>query len=140
MRYTPSTGPGKILVVERDPAVAVSVETILGTWEAFEVTAVSNAAEATVLMEHAPWDLILADFELPGAEALRLLSAVRADAPGLPFAMMTAYPVLPPTAAELEAADGVITKPLLPGRLIGLATGLIEHSRRSREQAGGAAS
>ena len=49
MRYTPSTGPGKILVVERDPAVALSVETILGTWEAFEVTAVSNATEAAVL-------------------------------------------------------------------------------------------
>ena len=140
MRYTPSTGPGNILVVERDPAVALSVETILGTWEAFGVTTVSNAAEAAVLLEHEPWDLILADFELPGAEALRLLSAVRAEAAGLPFAMLTAYPVLPPAAAELEAADGFVTKPLLPCRLIGLATGLIEHSRRSREQAGGAAS
>ena len=41
--------------------------------------------------------------------------------------MLAAYPVLPPTAAELEAADAFITKPLLPCRLIGLATGLIEH-------------
>ena len=96
MRYTPSSGPGKILVVERDPAVALRVETILGTWEAFEVTAVSNATEAAVLLEDEPWDLILADFELPDAEALRLLSAVRTEAPGLPFAMLAANPVLPP--------------------------------------------
>ena len=137
MRYIPSSGPGKILVVERDPAVALRVETILGTWEAFEVTAVINATEAAVLLEDEPWDLILADFELPDAEALRLLSAVRTEAPGLPFAMLAAYPVLPPTAAELEAADAFITKPLLPCRLIVLATGLIEHSRRSREQAAG---
>ena len=51
--------------------------------------------------------------------------------------MLAANPVLPPRAAELEAADAFITKPLLPCRLIGLATGLIEHSRRSREQAAG---
>src|SRR5512135_3632425 len=125
MRYTPSPGPGKILLVERDTALALFVETILGTWEAFEVTWVSNAREAVVLMEHEPWDLILADFELPDAQALRLLSVIRAEAPGLPFAMMAAHPVLPPTADALETADGFITKPLRPSALIGLATGLI---------------
>ena len=137
MRYTPSPGPGKILVVERDPSVAMFVETVLGTWEAFEVTAVSNASEALALIEYEPWDLVLADFELPDAQALRLLSVIRTEAPGLPFAMITADPVLPPTADALEAADGFITKPLRPSALIGLATGLIEHSRSSREQADG---
>ena len=62
---------------------------------------------------------------------------IRTEAPGLPFAMITADPVLPPTADALEAADGFITKPLRPSALIGLATGLIENSRSSREQADG---
>ena len=81
MRYTPSPGPGKILVVERDPSVAMFVETVLGTWEAFEVTAVSNASEALALIEYEPWDLVLADFELPDAQALR---CSRSSAPRLP--------------------------------------------------------
>jgi DNA-binding NtrC family response regulator len=140
MRHTPNTGPGKILVVERDPAVALFVETVLGSWEAFEVTAVSNVSEALALIEYEPWDLIMADFELPDAQALRLLSLVRAEARGLPVAMMTAHPVLPSTADALGATDGFVTKPLRPAALIGLATGLIEHSRPSREQADGPAS
>jgi DNA-binding NtrC family response regulator len=113
------------------------VETVLGTWEAFEVTAVSNASEALALIEYEPWDLVLADFELPDAQALRLLSVIRTEAPGLPFAMITAHPVLPPVAHALGAADGFITKPLRPSALIGLATGLIEHTRWSQEQADG---
>jgi two-component system, OmpR family, response regulator len=134
MRNTPSTGPGKILVVERDPAVAMFAETILGVWEGFEVTAVPDGGAAAVLIEREPWDLILADYELPNTEALRLLAAVRQETPDLPFAMITASPVLEPAATAMEGADGFVTKPMKPSHLIGLATGLIERSRRMREQ------
>ena len=130
MRITPNTGPGKILVVERDPAVALFAETVLGVWEGFEVTAVASGGVAAALVTREPWDLVLADYELPDAEALRLLTAVREEAPGLAFAMITAFPVLEPTATAMEGADGFVTKPMKPSDLIGLATGLIERSRR----------
>jgi two-component system, OmpR family, response regulator len=130
MRYTPSTGPGKILVVERDRAVALFAETVLGVWEGFEVMSVADGGVAAGLIEHEPWDLVLADFELPDGDALKLLATVRQEAPRLPFAMLSAYPVLEPTATAMRAADGFVTKPLRPSHLIGLATGLIEASRQ----------
>jgi hypothetical protein len=37
----------------------------------------------------------------------------------------------------MRAADGHVTKPLVPSHLIGLATGLIEQFRRAREEADG---
>jgi DNA-binding NtrC family response regulator len=135
MRYTPSTGPGRILVVERDPALALFADTILGTWEAFDVRSVSSAQAAAGLLETEAWDLVIADCDLPHAQAGRLLAAVRAQAPGLPFAIITAP--RDPAPQALRAADGFITKPMRPGTLIGLATGLIERSRRLREEAAG---
>jgi len=137
MRNTPSTSPGKILVVEHDPAFALFAETILGTWEAFDVTVVGTAEAAAGLLETEPWDLVIADFDLPHAQAPLLLTAVRAQAPGLPFAMVTAHPVQGPTLNALRAADGFITKPARPCSLIGLATNLIHRSRRQREQSAG---
>jgi len=134
MRNTPNTGPGKILVVERDPAVALFAETILGVWEGFEVASVASGSVAAALVMREPWDLVLADFELPDAEALRLLAVVRHEVPGLAFAMITEFPVLQPTVTAMADADGYVTKPMKPAELIGLATSLIERSRRSGEQ------
>jgi hypothetical protein len=65
---------------------------------------------------------------------MRLLAVVREEAPGPAFAMITAFPMLEPTATAMEGADGLVTKPMRPSDLIGLATGLIERSRQLREQ------
>jgi hypothetical protein len=48
--------------------------------------------------------------------------------------MITAFPVLQPTVTAMADADGHVTKPIKPAHLIGLATSLIERSRRSGEQ------
>jgi CheY-like chemotaxis protein len=155
-----SIGPGRILVIERDLAVSRFVEFVLGNWEAFDVSPECDPALALGRAKHELWDLILIDFELSaaggaggagaaggaggagaageqrGSGALELLSAIRAARPKLPVAMMTAFPVTGATADRLQAADGHVTKPIIPSHLIGLATGLIEHSRRA-EQANG---
>ncbi|HEY0718676.1 MAG TPA: response regulator [Streptosporangiaceae bacterium] len=145
MEHIRSIGPGRILVVERDLAVSRFVEFVLGNWEAFEVTSVSEPGVALRMIEDEAWDLVLADFELASwggrhatetLDALGLLAAIREVEPGLPVAMMTAFPVTGPTAGQLSAADGYVTKPITPSHLIGLATGLVENFRRAREQAG----
>ena len=135
MDNTHSFSPGRILVVERDPAVARFVEFVLGNWEAFEVATISDPAVALALLGNEPYDLVLADFELPATgvvDAMGLLEAIREVEPGLPVAMLTAFPVTGPTAEQLRAADGYVTKPITPSHLIGLATGLIEQSRRAQ--------
>lgn len=136
MQNTPSTGPGKILVVEPDPAVALYIEVVLGVWEAFEVTSVPDCGRAADLIQREPWDLILADFQLPQSSRLQVLAAARDGAPAVPVAMMTTPPVMEPAAAALQAADGFVTKPVRPADLIGLATNVIERSRQAHEQAG----
>jgi len=65
-------------------------------------------------------------------DALGLLEAIREVEPGLPVAMLTAYPILGATAEKLNAADGYVTKPITPSHLIGLATGLIDRFRRAQ--------
>jgi CheY-like chemotaxis protein len=140
MEHIRSIGPGRILVIERDLAVSRFVEFVLGNWEAFDVTSTSEPALALARIETEPWDLVLADYELPssdGPNAMGLLAGIREIEPRLPVAMMTAFPVTGPTAGNLRAADGHVTKPLVPSHLIGLATGLIEQFRRAREEAGG---
>jgi CheY-like chemotaxis protein len=156
-----STGPGRILVIERDLAVSRFVEFVLGNLEAFDVSSEAEPAVALGRAKHEVWDLVLIDFELPGKhaqpsgeapagadgwggtdaspglDAMGLLATIRAARPGLPIAMMTAFPVTGATADKLRAADGHVTKPITPSHLIGLATGLIECSRRAREQASG---
>ena len=130
-----SFGPGRILVVERDLAVSRFVEFVLGNWESFEVASVTDPAVALALLGNEPWDLVLVDFELPATgvvDAMGLLEAIREVEPGLPVAMMTAYPVTGPTAEQLTAADGYVTKPITPSHLIGLATNLIERFRRAQ--------
>ena len=135
-------------MIERDLAVSRFVEFVLGNWEAFDVSPECDPALALGRAKHELWDLILIDFELPaagaaggaggqrGSGALELLSAIRAARPKLPVAMMTAFPVTGAAADRLQAADGHVPKPIIPSHLIGLATGLIEHSRRA-EQANG---
>src|ERR1700761_407076 len=135
MDNTHSFSPGRILVVERDPAVARFVEFVLGNWESFEVASVGDPAMALALLGNEPWDLVLADFELPATgvvDAMGLLEAIREVEPGLPVAMLTAFPVTGPTAERLAAPAAYVTKPITPSHLIGLATGLIEQSRRAQ--------
>jgi DNA-binding response OmpR family regulator len=94
------------------------VEFVLGNWESFEVASVTDPAVALALLGNERWDLVL--------------EAIREIEPGLPVAMMSAYPVTGPTAEQLTAADGYVTKPITPSHLIGLATGLIEQFRRAQ--------
>jgi CheY-like chemotaxis protein len=131
-----SNGPGRILVIERDPAVARFVEFVLGNWETFNVVAETELDLALGRAQHELWDLVLIDFELPsspGLGAMGLMAAIRAAQPELPVAMLTAFPVTDPAAEQLRAADGHVTKPIIPSHLIGLATTLIEQSRRAHE-------
>lgn len=132
-----SNGPGRILVIERDPAVARFVEFVLGNWEAFSVVSEAELDLALGRARTELWDLVLIDFELPrspgGLDAMAMIASIREVQPQLPVAMLTASPVTGATADQLRAADGHVTKPIIPSHLIGLATGLIEHSRRAHE-------
>jgi CheY-like chemotaxis protein len=136
-----SNGPGRILVIERDLAVSRFVEFVLGNWEAFDVSAETEPELALRRVKDELWDLVLVDFELPGGDeqtgtaALELMAAIRAVKPRLPVAMMTAFPVTGATGDQLHAADGHVTKPIIPSHLIGLATNLIQHSRSAHDRA-----
>lgn len=140
MENLPSSGPGRILVIERDPAVSRFAEFVLGNWEAFNVVSEAELDLALGRARTELWDLVLIDFELPGSpgrlDAMGMLASIREARPQLPVAMLTASPVTGATADQLRTADGHVTKPIIPSHLIGLATTLIEHSRRTHEQAG----
>lgn len=78
-------GPLRVLVVEDDPTDAALVQRRL-TRAGFELVAlvVENAAGLAAALRDGEWDIVLADYNLPGfsgMEALRMVMATGADLP-----------------------------------------------------------
>ncbi len=122
----PAVSRGKILVVEDDPAAARFATYVLGERGGFDVTHLTDPVVALQRVADEPWDLILADLDLPHMSGLDLLASVRRIAPGLPFVITTARIMEAADAHILLArADAFLEKPMRPPQLAMVATALI---------------
>lgn len=80
----------KILLVDDEPGVLLTVEAIL-TMEGYDVDAVeSGSAALAAIREHA-YDLVLTDLKMPGADGLAVLAEVQKRSPTTVTIMMTGY-------------------------------------------------
>lgn len=114
---------GRVLLVEDDPEAALFAGFVLGTRGRFEVVCTADPAAALAMAATEPWDLLLTDLDLPVMSGLELLAALRAFAPRLPVAVLTALPAGIPPAAALAAVrpDAILVKPVKAGLLLGTA-------------------
>jgi PAS domain S-box-containing protein len=79
-----------ILHLEDNPADALLVRDQLANDElAAKVLHVSNREQFLQAMNEGPWDLVLADYKLPGYNGLEALKVVRKKFPHLPFILMS---------------------------------------------------
>lgn len=106
-----------VAVVEDDPRFLSTLQVFFEHLDGFELvdrfvsaeSALQGAASAGG--ETAPWDLVLMDLELPRMDGIQAVRKLKADWPGMPVVMLTAFE---DPSAILEAicagADGYLVK------------------------------
>src|SRR6188768_651221 len=81
----------KILIVDDSKlarmAAAKALNALRPDWERLEAT---NADEALTLVKQSPVDVALLDFNMPGRDGLSLAADLRALAPDMPVALISA--------------------------------------------------
>ena len=118
---------GRLLLVEDDPESALFCTHVLSKRGRFDVTHVADPTVALTLAVTRPWDLVIADLDLPIMSGLQFVAALRRMAPWLPVVLVTAFPHDVPVLAASEHArqpDVVLVKPVPAGLLLSTATRL----------------
>jgi CheY-like chemotaxis protein len=98
----------------------------------FDVTHVADPTVALTLAVTRPWDLVIADLDLPIMSGLEFVAALRRMAPRLPVVLVTAYPHDVPTLGAMEHGrppDAVLAKPVPADLLLSTAAALAAQAR-----------
>lgn len=86
----------RVLIVEDEALIALSLEEMLQNAGCKSVGPASNVDEALSIIEHHPIDMALLDFNLGGETSLPIAHALRLR--GIPFTFLTGYNFLPDEA------------------------------------------
>jgi CheY-like chemotaxis protein len=113
-----------ILVVDDDPSIRSSLETLLTT-AGHAVTLAENGVEATRRWRELGADLVILDIFMPEMDGLEALAALRAHAPHLPIIVMsgggaTGMDLL--LEAKLFGATWTIAKPFTVAQIMALVS------------------
>jgi CheY-like chemotaxis protein len=101
-----------ILLID-DDAISREVLSMLLEMHGYPVTGAEDGAEAFVVIDADPPEVILMDTQMPGLSGLGLIEALRART----RARIVAISGSEPGEAIREAADGFLLKPIQPGDL-----------------------
>ncbi len=132
----------RALVVEDDADQRALVAGILRR-NGHAVAEAADVAGALTEIERQPVDIVLSDLKLGAEDAMALLRQVRAQAPDLPFILLTAYGSIAHAVQAMRAgADDYLTKPfesdalLLSVERTLRARSLLAENRRLTEELG----
>ena len=130
--------PVRVLVVEDDPAVRLSLR-LLCQREGFAVVEAESGSQALALFEEARPDLVVLDLMLPGLDGLDVCRHVRRREPHQPVIILTARGDEADKVAGLElGADDYVTKPFSPRELLARMRAVLRRSGRGAEPASAA--
>lgn len=109
---------GKVLVIDDDAGLMVSLEGLLG--EHFEVATAQNIGAAYSMLSNGMFDVVLTDFELPDASGLAFLDHIRDQHPNIVGILMTGHAQHPAvqSAQNNWQRCRVILKPYEPATLL----------------------
>ena len=112
------SGPGRpsrrVLIVEDEADIALSLKHNLERDGPYEVTTVGDGADALRAVASAPPDLVLLDLNLPGMDGIEVCRRLRRDprTAAIPVIMLTARATERDKVAGLDfGADDYVTKP-----------------------------
>ncbi|HZS83959.1 MAG TPA: response regulator [Stellaceae bacterium] len=105
----------RILIVEDDPSVRAIFELVLGS-RRYLVDAVSTATDAGLLLDLHPYDLVVADWNLPDGSGVQV--ADRATAAGVKALIVSGFRIS--ARNDNASRHEVLTKPIRPAELLTL--------------------
>jgi CheY-like chemotaxis protein len=101
----------RILVVDDDPLVCDSIRRMLAI-DGHQVEMATSGEQALALFEVGKFDLILADYVMPGMNGDKLAAAIKALAPNQRIGFFTGYEqALQSSELRLPGAESVLSKP-----------------------------
>ncbi|MGB8931924.1 MAG: response regulator [Anaeromyxobacteraceae bacterium] len=124
--------PGRVLVIDDEPAVQDLLERVLAN-AGHQVVVVESAEAALIRLAKDRFDVIVVDNNLPRMTGLELMALVREHHPELRAIMITAYNT--PAVAARARALGVmayVAKPFGIVTIVGAIDDAIRDSRRGR--------
>jgi DNA-binding response OmpR family regulator len=118
----------RLLVVEDNSALRAAV--VDGLREArYAVDDVASAEDALMRLAQDPYDLLVLDLGLPGADGLTLLGTIRGRGLSVPVLVLTARGALEDRVTGLDAgADDYLAKPFAFAELIARVRALLRRS------------
>jgi len=119
------TSKASILIVDDEEVVRLSYAMILARADCETQTA-WDGDEALHAMERHPFDVVLLDLRMPGADGMAVLKALKARWPESEVVIITGYPTVESAkeAVRLGAYD-YLAKPVGPDEVIGVARGAL---------------
>lgn len=103
--------PPRVLVVDDQPDIVAMLQRGL-TRHGFTIDATTSAEDALVRAAATPYDAALVDLVMPGRDGVAVAAGLRERIPGLPVAVMTAYPHSPLLPEVLRVGVTVFHKPV----------------------------
>jgi len=123
------TAKASILVVDDEPAI----RDLLSRWllgEGYWCETASSSEEATRMLEHGRFDLVLSDIRMPGKTGIELLEEARQKERDIAFIMVTALGDLPTASATLKkGAYGYIVKPFDKAQILMAVFGALQRRK-----------
>jgi len=127
----------RVLVVEDDPDTAGFIRTVLERRGGMDVVLAGDAMSALAEVARQAPDVILTDIQMPGMSGLELVGELRARAPGVPVAVMTAFASVEYAIEALRRdADEFLVKPVAAATLLEKMAALAAEGQARREAAG----
>jgi two-component system NtrC family response regulator len=122
------------LLVLDDERRMVDIVSMVLRRDGHEVTACTDPEDALAQLNDAPFDLLITDLRMPGADGLEVLKRARAAHPELPVILMTAHASVE-TAIEAmkEGAVDYVEKPFNNDELKALVHRALDQGRLERE-------
>lgn len=110
-RVTAGVRDTSVLVVDDEPRMAEAVAAAL-TLDGYDCVSCTTAGQALDLLRTQMADVIVTDWRMPQMDGFALLRHVRAQWPGTPVILLTAYGDIPSAVAAMrEGAFDYLTKP-----------------------------
>jgi two-component system response regulator AtoC len=129
--------PARVLVVDDKENMLRLLARVLA--DGFEVETAPDGARALALVASRPWDVVVTDIRMPGADGFELLGAVKARAPATEVVMMTGHATVGDAVRAMKmGAFDYLEKPFDPDAALAVVTRAAEH-KRAGDAARGAA-
>jgi two-component system OmpR family response regulator len=127
---SPTADHGRLLVVDDEPFLRDAVAASL-TFLGFQVTTADTGTEALRLARERPFDLVVLDVMLPGADGFEVVRRLRRDGSRVPVIFLTAKDTQDDKVAGLTlGGDDYLTKPFGLEELAARIRSVLRRTRR----------